>query len=120
MRRAATPLDVAITGAASQAVIQGRGALVGWSLRETAAAATIVTIDDGTQATAQPNVAELALAASGSSTVPLVWPLVFQRGLFVSSTAGAIVGALWVLVVPDYLGDDFYADLLNLAPIIAL
>lgn len=120
MRRGATPLSVGIVGALTQAVVTGRGFIVGWSLSETAAAATIARIFDGADANGQPITGGIVIGASGASVVPLTWPIEFKQGLFVTNTAGAIVGALWVLLVPDYFDDKFLDGALNLSTVAQL
>lgn len=69
---------------------------------------------DGEQAGSPALTGGIVLPASGASIVPLHWPVEFQRGLFISNTAGAITGALWVMLVPDYFDDEFLQSALNL------
>lgn len=109
MRRGASALTVNVVGAGTQRLVSGRGMLAGWSLSETAAAASIVTISDGDSAAGPPLSGGIVIAASGDDHVSLSWPVEFRQGLFITTTAGTIVGALHVLLVPDYF-DENYLD----------
>lgn len=114
MRRGATAEPINIVGAGSVALVGGRGFLCGWSLSETAAAATIVTLTDGDGASDPALTGGIVIPASGNSHVPLHWPVEFKRGIFVATSAGTVIGAIWLMLVPDYFDDKFLDAALNL------
>lgn len=72
------------------------GALIGWSVRETAGAAATVVLRDGCDANGDV-VAEISLAANGAQTIWLGPAGVnVSQGLYVDLVAGAVEGAAYL------------------------
>jgi hypothetical protein len=86
----ATP--VALTGT-DQQVHSGRGGYVGFAVRETAAAAAVVRIYDGTSA-AGVLLDQVTLAANGEARAHYPGGLRFATGLFVDVVSGAVAGSI--------------------------
>lgn len=96
-------------------VMSGAGYLTGWAFREsTGGAPAALTIYDGNDTTGA-LVAPISLA-TGESTrdYPSMPGIELSQGLYVTVTAGAVDGSLWVL--PGTFWDD-YAVVLGHVPI---
>lgn len=92
-------------------LIQGRGVLTGWAVKETTGAApAVLNVWDGTDNRGL-LLAPVNLASNESNREWFSdWGVAFSRGLFVEVTSGSVSGALWIIpqeLVP--MGGEFLA-----------
>lgn len=86
---------IPFTGAATQQAFTGRSLLAGWTIRETAGAVCVVRIWDGVSA-AGTILADISLAANGSSDVFFSGAVEAHVGLFVEKVSGTFEGSVRV------------------------